>query len=86
MARSSKTIRMLATAIKFNRRVFGVVKGPDGIFVRGHSRSGRFQDEEAARQFLGDNGLPARLARRLLDAELRGAGPFADPKHPRRVK
>src|SRR4051812_12198119 len=41
--------------------------------------------EESARQWLGDMGLEARCARRLLDAALRGTGPFSNPGHPRRI-
>lgn len=77
---------MIATAIRFKGRVFGVAKGPDGIVVRAHRQTERFEDEEKARRFLGDNSLPARLARRLLDAELRNQGPFANPEDPRRIK
>jgi hypothetical protein len=51
-----------------------------------HSRVFNEHDEkEEARQWLGDMGLDARQARRLIDAAIRNEGPFADPKHPRRV-
>ena len=42
-------------------------------------------DEHAAYLWLGDHGLPKRQTRRLLDAAIRGVGPFADPAHPRRL-
>ncbi len=44
-----------------------------------------FGEEESARRWLGDHGLPRSKARQLIAAELRNEGPFADPKHPRRV-
>lgn len=46
---------------------------------------GHISCEESVRHWLGNFGLSRRLARRLLDAAIRGTGPLADPKHPRRV-
>lgn len=71
---------------------FEAVRAREGFVL---SRIGRTSDivvrvyerdqEEVGRQWLGDMGLDSRQARRLLDAALRGVGPFANVEHPRRV-
>ena len=78
------------TRIKYGGGYFSVAKCSNGdIAVEakpGMSRSfSAFTDEEAARRWLGDHGLRRSKAKQLLAAELRNEGPFADPKHPRRV-
>lgn len=53
--------------------------------VKEHANIFELDEEERARQWLGDMGLDCRQARRLLDAAIRGAGPFRQKTHPRRV-
>lgn len=47
---------------------------------------GTIDNEEAMQRWFGDHGLRKRLAKRLLDAVIRGTGPLADPGHPRRLR
>jgi hypothetical protein len=43
------------------------------------------EHEEDARRWLCDRGLRKSKAMQLLAAGIRGEGPYADPKHPRRL-
>lgn len=77
--------------IAFNNAAYGVALAFDALHLTvRRSRKGALYkvtvppDEKEAQMWLGDHGLNARLARRLLDAEIRKEGPLANPKHPRR--
>jgi hypothetical protein len=75
--------------IRYGPSIYGCITNGNAITVnvlgRYSFREVTYHTEEAVRQWLGDNGLPRRVAKRLLDAAIRNTGPYADPQHQRRI-
>jgi hypothetical protein len=78
-------------AIKYSSGRYGCALQVDGrIFVAacpGRTKhTAVVSDQEEAIRWLCDRSLRKSKARKLVQAELTGTGPFADPNHPRRLK
>jgi hypothetical protein len=81
----------MATTIKYGGPHARYSVGKQNEMIRVTAKPGivehcaRLFTEEGALRWLCDRGLRKSKARQLLAAELRNEGPFADPKHPRRL-